>query len=179
MDPVYISVASAIIALASFAFNFFTYRARLRSEQAHNAARLHEKWWSTDYAEARQTVYTIVEDWRRDGEKSRVFLNYYSSPQSYSERPAELEDFAKLVFFFADLNVYIDKGLIDAKLAHRLFGSSQYAWFKDFIGEVRRRIANREKEAGEHKLIRWVDETKSLERKFSKYKDSALMDTSA
>ena len=178
MNPVYISVASAIIALASFAFNFFTYRDRLRSEQAHNAARLHEKWWSTDYAEARQTVYNVVEDWKRDGRKSKEFLDYYSSPHSH-QRPKELRAFAKLVFFFADLNVYIDKGLIDSKLAYRLFGSSQYAWFQDFISEVRKKIENRETRADENKCIRWVDETKSLEKEFSKLRNFAFMETSA
>jgi len=175
MNTVYVSVASAIIAFSSFLFNFLTYRARLRLEQASNAAKLHEKWWSEDYYSARRKVYSLIQDWNtgeNSGEKSKAFLDYFSSPRETENKPDEVEDFAKLVFFFSDLNVYIDEKLISTRLAYRLLGDSQYAWFQDFIYEVRTRIEIRQSSdsAKLGKVVRWVAETKALEQKFDSFR---------
>jgi len=175
MNAVYVSVASAIIAFSSFLFNFLTYRARLRLEQASNAAKLHEKWWSEDYYPARRKVYSLIQDWNtgeNSGEKSKAFLDYFSSPEETKNKPTEVEDFAKLVFFFSDLNVYIDEKLISTRLAYRLLGDSQYAWFQDFIGKVRTRIESRQPpdSAKLGKVVRWVAETRALEKKFDSFK---------
>ena len=104
---------------SSFLFNFLTYRARLRLEQASNAAKLHEKWWSVDYYSARRKVYSLIQDWNtgeNSGERSTAFLDYFSSPEESENKPDGFEDFAKLVFFFSDLNVYIDEKLINTRL---------------------------------------------------------------
>ncbi|MGD1859998.1 MAG: hypothetical protein ACFB0E_08515 [Leptolyngbyaceae cyanobacterium] len=175
MNAVYVSIVSAIIAFSSFLFNFLTYRARLRLEQASNAAKLHEKWWGDDYYSARRRVYSLTQDWNTgesSGEKSTAFLDYFSSPEDYENRPDELEDFAKLVFFFSDLNVYIDEKLISTRLAYRLLGDSQYAWFQDFICEVRTRIESRQSSdsAKPGKVVRWVAETRALEKKFDSFR---------
>jgi hypothetical protein len=174
MDAVYVSIASAIIALSSFLFNFLTYRARLRLEQASNAVKLHEKWWSEDYYSARRKIYSLVQDWNskeNSGEKSKAFLDYYS-PGKTENRPDGVEDFAKLVFFFSDLNIYIDENLISKRLAYRLLGDSQYAWFQDFFGEVRARIESQQppNSANINKVVRWVAETRALEQKFDSFR---------
>lgn len=175
MNAVHVSVASAIIAFSSFLFNFLTYRARLRLEQASNAVKLHEKWWSEDYYSARRKVYNLIQDWNtgeNSGEKSKAFLDYFSSPGEAENKPDEVEDFAKLVFFFSDLNIYIDEKLINTRLAYRLLGDSQYAWFQDFIYEVRTRIESQQSPNSTKlgKVVRWVAETRALEQKFDSFR---------
>ncbi len=175
MNATYISVASAIIAFSGFLFNFLTYRARLRLEQASNATKLHEKWWSEDYRSARQKIYSLIQDWNsgeNSGEKSKAFLDYVSFPGKAENEPDEFSDFIQLVFFFSDLNVYIDEQLINIRLAYRLLGDSQYKWFQDFIYEVRTRTESRLSLDSDKvgKVVRWVVETKALEKKFDSFR---------
>jgi hypothetical protein len=175
MNTVYVSAASAIIAFSSFLFNFLTYRARLRLEQASNAAKLHEKWWSGDYYPVRKKVYSLVQDWNigeNSGEKSTAFLDYYSSPEDIENKPDEAEEFAKLVFFFSDLNVYTDENLVNIRLAYRLLVDSQYEWFQGFICETRDRIEshNSRNTRTPGKVVRWVAETRALEQKFESFR---------
>ncbi len=176
----FISVISAIVAFLSFLFNFFTYRNRLRLEQAHNAVLLHEKWWSESYLESRKRLYKIVKEFKKGEEMNEIcqaFLNYYSSSRE-SQKPDEVADFVKIVFFFSDLNVYIDENLITTRLAYRLLGESQYSWFQELIHEVRERIKISRSDIStkdnyydqENRIVRWIPETEALEMKFSNYK---------
>lgn len=63
-----------------------------------------------------------------------------------------------MVFFFADLNTYIEKNLVNPSLAYRLFGAAQYAWFEPLIDAIRPEVKD--------SRVRWVWETKSLSAKF-------------
>lgn len=175
IDPVFISIVSAIIASLNFLFNRSTYRARLKLEQASNAVKLHEKWWSEDYYSARRKIYSLIQDWNKgeeSGKESIAFLDYFFSSEGTKDRPTKAEDFVRIAFFFADLNVYIDEDLISPQLAYRLLGDSQYSWFRDFIEEVRKGVETRHPHdsANSGKIVRWVAETKALEEKFDSFR---------
>lgn len=141
LSELYFKIVVAVIAVSSFLFNFLTYLARRRLEQASNAAKLHETWWSEEYYSSRREVYSLIQDWnqgKNSGKRSKEFLEYYSSgekillyPSSFGseeikDKPKEVVDFTKIVFFFSDLNVYIEEKLISTSLAYRLFGNPQY-----------------------------------------------------
>lgn len=171
-EAFYISVFSACVSMAGFLFNFLTYLAKLKLDQANNIAKLHEKWWSDEFQSSRKKLYAVVKDWNfgeNSGAISQKFLDFYLSPSEESDEA--IEAFSKIVFFFSDVNVYIDESLISTRLAYRLLGDSQYAWFRDIIFEVRKRIniKNAQTSLQMKRRIRWVEETKALENKFDRY----------
>lgn len=85
LNELYFKIVLVVIALLSFLFNFLTYLARQILEQASNAAKLHEKWWSKEYYCSRRKVYSLIQDWNKgenSGVRSKYFLEYYSSGEN-------------------------------------------------------------------------------------------------
>lgn len=171
------SVILAVIAVISLCFNWRTTNNQRRLEQAINALKFHDKWWSEDYTSAREKVYNLVLDRKNGkGKRSQAFLDYQAnmgSTQKDSEYISEaLKDdvkaFTKVVFFFSDLYIYIKQELINEQLAYELFGDSQYAWFEEFIKEVRdiREKSSNYDSQNSIKKVRWIEDTKKLEKIF-------------
>lgn len=144
------SIFLAVIAATTTWINVSNYLNQLRLERASNANKFHERWWSNEYSAARQNVDELVKCLENKGKKDdsiQNFLNCFPEPKIEHLKPEKQKElkiyrrnFVKLVFFFADLNVYIDEKLISIELADRLFGKAQYEWFKDLIFEVREKI---------------------------------------
>ena len=121
--------------------------------------KLHEEWWKQDFRTARTVVYEVVEDLDRvggPGPKYIELLGHYRNKTGANDPTCQ--SFARLVFFFADLNTYIEKNLVNPSLAYRLFGAAQYAWFEPLIDAIRPEVKD--------SRVRWVWETKSLSAKF-------------
>jgi hypothetical protein len=130
-----------------------------RKQRLEFAMKLHEEWWKEDFRKARTTIYEIVEDMKRvggPGPKYLELLNHCRNKTGTND-PAH-QAFACLAFFFADLNTYLEKGLVDTDLAYRLFGAAQYAWFEPLFDKIRPEI--------EDQRVRWAWETKSLSKRF-------------
>ncbi|WP_444994751.1 hypothetical protein [Aliikangiella sp. IMCC44359] len=72
-----------------------------------------------------------------------------------------MEKFYAFSVLFSDLNVYIEKNIVDIDVCYRLFGESQYYWFAPLIKEVREVV-------GDKANVRWTWETQLLEEKFEK-----------
>ena len=124
--------------------------------------KLHREWWSPEFSQMRSKVYKIVEDFdpTNPGMEAVNFLGHVQKG-TILQHPAG-PAFAQIVFFFADINACLEKKLLNADFAYRLFGESQYFWFQPLIKAVRDCLPNGTK------VRRWKWETEELEEKFER-----------
>ncbi len=114
MTPVLVSVFSAIIAVLSLAFNYFTLRKRRDLEKASEIARLHQLWWSAEIKSARERVIKYVRDWERSGDRDTPVLRSYTSNEGFEDERMLI---GRIAYFFSDLNAYIAEGLASESFA--------------------------------------------------------------
>lgn len=135
-----------------------------KKQQYENTLKLHETWWNSDFSKYRDEIFEIIKDLEGPEEARKLsseFLRCVADGNATSH-PA-WNSFKRIVVFFADLNVWIEKGLIDRALAYRMFGEAQYYWFKPLIDEVRPHV-------GQRIGVRWMKDVSKLEEKFRKFK---------
>jgi hypothetical protein len=132
-----------------------------RRERIEYTLRLHEEWWKPEFHQMRQAVFELVEDLQSvgGGERSTEFLRQVEQG-ALLKHPAG-PAFARIVFFFADLNACLDKRVVDRRLAYRMFGESQFFWFEPLIIAVREKVKDNQR-------VRWAWEVNSLSAKFSR-----------
>ena len=135
-----------------------------RRSKREYAIELHREWWSKEFSERRKEIYAIVEDIRSGvpGSAAKEFLDHADN-RKLSAHPAG-RAFVQIVFFFADINACLEKGLLDKDLTYRLFGASQYFWFQPLIHAVRESIRHSSDD------VRWKWETEELEEKFERFR---------
>lgn len=121
---------------------------------------LHEKWWGKEFAEHRDKIYRII---KNESLKSDFFSGINRIFKDDEIDHESWHSFTRIAFFFSDLNAYIDSKLISEKLCLRMFGNSQYSWFRPFIKEVRNKLV------GNNPDIRWIKETIAFEAKLDKF----------
>ena len=107
MNPVYISIISAIIATKSLLLNLLTLKFRRDLEKSAAIARLHEIWWSDEMKRTREEAINFVRDWENAGKNETPIIESYRTNHGY-ERERLL--IGRIAYFFSDLNAFIDEG---------------------------------------------------------------------
>lgn len=159
-----LSTIAIILSLVSIVVTWWIAQNQGNIERRRNTLNLHERFSGDEFDKIRWVVYDVVEDWRHGGQRGSAMVEYFHNPDNVPSQqlPTGAQEVIQLLYFFADLNTYIDAQLVDEKLAARLFAESQYFWFADFIEVLRNVTLQRQS----NRWIRWVVETKALEEKF-------------
>lgn len=169
MVDVYITAGTAIVAASSVFVTISIFFVQQRSERRRYTAQLHDFFWSEDFKRVRELVWIERDKWLREGDEAKI-IQYFVKPEFDLEKPRDTSEaeraVVRLLFFFADLNRYIDRKIVDRQLALELFGDAQYRWFSDFVEGIRKVV--REGPKGRKTFPRWVSETESLERKVNR-----------
>ncbi len=142
-----------------------------RKSKLEYVMELHKTWWNSDFQKARRNVYEVAKDITFKSSKdytdeTNYFLKCASENKLNTYKTGR--QFIKIVFFFADLNACLDQGIVDKKLAYRLFGASQYEHFRPLIKRTREEIEKcySSNLSPVDISIRWIKETKELDTIF-------------
>lgn len=160
-----LSLCSVTIFSISLTFSIWTFIRTTRQARHAQAARLHESWWTDDMMKVRDQVYALCRDQAQNGSAAALLIGYYGASLQSAEPPGRAA-FSKLIGFFSNLEVCIAAGLVDEKLAMRLFGEAHYADYQPLIAAVRLAIAERPER--NHVLPQWLQVTVDLERRFER-----------
>ncbi len=158
-----ISLPSLSIFSLSLSLSFWTFFQQRRMSGRAQATRLHEVWWSDDMVAVRDRVYSLCRDQAHGGPAAAALVSYYVRPLEEPEPPGRAA-FAKLVGFFDNLEACISSGLVDERLAWRLFCEAHYLDYQPLVAAVRDAICSHRG----CKLPPWLEMTRELEARFSR-----------
>lgn len=158
-----ISLCSLSIFSLSLSLSFWTFFQQRRMAGRAQATRLHELWWSDDMMAVRDKVYALCRDHAHGGPAAAALVAYYEHPLEAPEPPGRAA-FAKLVGFFDNLEACIASGLVDERLAWRLFCEAHYLDYQPLIATVREAICSHRG----RELPPWLEMTRELERRFAR-----------
>ncbi len=161
-----LQLCSIIIFSISLAVSVWSFAFQFRSSRVTHTERLHEAWWTAEMMQIRNVVYGLCRELARDPACVADLVAYYESPLSTPEPPGRPE-FAKLIGFFCNLEICLESGVIDEKLACRLFAEAHYADYQPLIALLRVSILQCASRHG--KLPQWLEMTRDLERRFARY----------
>ncbi|MDW1665778.1 hypothetical protein R7F06_22590 [Vibrio sp. Vb2656] len=162
------NIVSAIGAAGSFLGALAIYSNQRKQNQSSEVARLHQMWWSEEMHTHRSTAFKCITEWEANDKKiTPIIKSYRDGTNSYS---MEKKSIARVAFFFADLNAMIDQGIINEKLAFRIFGDAQFFWFSHFLSSIANEIElkGRTQRDNSNRVVRWVIEVRELDKRFSK-----------
>ena len=168
-----ISLCSLSIFSLSLSLSAWTFFQQRRTSGRAQAARLHELWWSDDMMAVRDKVFALCRDHARGGPTAAALVAYYEHPLEQAEPPGRAA-FAKLVGFFDNLEACIDGGLVDERLAWRLFCDAHYHDYQPLIAAVREAICSHRG----RELPPWLAMTMDLEARFKRQAARAARSTS-
>ena len=163
----WISVIAASGALGSFLAALFIYWSQKRQNQSTEVARLHQMWWSNEIKGHRELAFKCVQEWNDNGKTvTPLIKSYRDNTTDYAE---EKNSIAIVAFFFADLNAMLDEGLVNEKLAFRIFGDAQFFWFSSFLLSIGNEleIKGSTTRDNENRVVRWVTEIRELDKRFN------------
>jgi hypothetical protein len=162
---IYLQCCSLIIFSLSVTISVWSFSYHFRSSRVTQTERLHETWWTAEMMQTRNIVYGLCRDLAKDKSCLAHLVAYYESPLTTTEPPGRSE-FAKLIGFFCNLEICLDSGVVDEKLATRLFAEAHYADYQPLIALVRESILKCASRGG--KLPQWLEMTRDLERRFQR-----------
>ncbi|MEB5518206.1 hypothetical protein [Vibrio cholerae] len=130
---------------------------------------LYEKFISPDFHLVRAEVWEIQLNWR-NGDRTCVdfFIKGRSHLQEFNNVAKNglsgPQNLSLLLNFFASINEYYESGLINKKLAIKLF-KPNYSWFRQFFIELKEEYCtfNSERETS---LPLWVESIEKLDKLF-------------
>lgn len=164
----WINIFSASGAFGSFLAALFIFWSQKTQNQSTEVARLHQMWWSDELKGHREVAFNCVQEWNDNGKNSTPLI------KSFRDRSAdfveEKRSIARVAFFFADLNAMIDEGLVNRRLAFRIFGDAQFFWFSNFLLCIGNELEVKgiTKQDSEKRVVRWVTEVRELDKRFNK-----------
>ncbi|MGY4155556.1 hypothetical protein ACVINW_001398 [Bradyrhizobium sp. USDA 4461] len=171
--PAIIAAIATMIALVSAYFSFLGYR----KSQRQYIADLHSDWWGHDFENDRAIVWEQLELWELSENKAESpAIQHYTTGNYWKPRDQERRAHGRLLFFFADLNTFINYRLVDPDLAFELFGVAQYDWFRLYIQAlIAARKTRLTKSEGKPMLApRWIKDIEQFERRLDAWKISKL-----
>ncbi len=163
---IFLQACSLIVFSLSLSLSVWSFAYQFRSSRVTQTQRLHESWWTTEMMQTRDIVYGLCRDLAKDPSRHARLVAYYESPLTEPEPPGRAE-FGKLIGFFCNLEICLQSGVIDEKLATRLFAEAHYSDYQPLIESVREAILKCSRHHG--KLPQWLDMTCDLERRFSRH----------
>lgn len=166
-----IGISAMVVSAISVFVAYHIFRTQQRAERRRYTAQLHDFFWSEDFKKIRETVYACRAKWKSThADKQDDILTYLSTHKDDDAPPVEWSAISRLLFFFSDLDRYIDKEIVDEELALEMFGKAQYDWFKDYIDAIRQVVE--QSHASSSNPPSWIARTKSLEAKIAQFEGS-------
>ena len=165
-----LSVCSLTVFTLSLLLSIWNFAYTLRSSRVTQTERLHEVWWTREMIETRDEVYAMCRAFALDPTSADPLIEYYQHPLSTPEPPGRAA-FSKLVGFFCNLEICLASGVLDNRLATRLFAEAHYADYQPLIHRLREAIAHNS--TPERPLPQWLDMTLDLERRFFRHRPRA------
>jgi hypothetical protein len=164
----FIGIGAAFISAVSVGLAYYIYWGQQRTERRRYTAQLHDFYWSEDFKRIRESVYASRARWKtKSANEQDAILVYLSTHKEDDAPPPEWSAIARLIFFFSDLDRYIDKEIVDKELSLEMFGNAQYEWFRDYIGAIRLVVEQSHGKSGNPPS--WIARTKSLEAKIDQF----------
>jgi hypothetical protein len=127
---------------------------------------LHEVWWSNEMVETRNEAFAMRKAMITDDSAVRALADYYRAPLTTAEPPGRAA-FSKLVGFFCNIEICLSAGVLDERLACRLFAESHYADYLPLIERLRSDLLKNCPK--DQPLPHWMQMTLDLERRFAKH----------
>lgn len=161
-----VSGLAVLVSLIAAGVTLGIFRAQQKAERRRYVAQLHLFYWSEDFKGLREQVYRCRDRWLSD-RTACPLIAYLRDGRRDKSLEEDWARVARLLFFFADLDRFIDNKIVERDLALEMFGQAQYGWFKDFFADLRAVVE--EAHGIRENPPSWIARTLALEAKITDF----------